>query len=77
MIKSSLEFAFANYPVVTDYVKQHSQTMSEEVMRKHIDLYVNNYSLDLGEEGRKAIHTLYEVYSKGRPEVVEGSDLFL
>ena len=62
LIRQSLEFAFANYPQVSDYVKQHSQTMSEEVMRQHIQLYVNNYSLDLGEEGRKAIAVLHSVF---------------
>ncbi len=36
--------------------------MSEDVMRKHIDLYVNDYSLDLGEEGKNAIEKLLEVY---------------
>src|SRR5215831_3286557 len=36
LIKKSLEYAFTNYPLITDYVKQHSQTMSEEVMRQHI-----------------------------------------
>jgi 1,4-dihydroxy-6-naphthoate synthase len=34
--------------------------MSEEVMYKHIDLYVNKYSVNLGEEGRKAIYTLFD-----------------
>jgi 1,4-dihydroxy-6-naphthoate synthase len=38
--------------------------MSEEVMRQHIELYVNNYSIDLGEEGKKAIRTLLDVYNK-------------
>jgi 1,4-dihydroxy-6-naphthoate synthase len=64
LIRRSLEYAFANYPLVTDYVKQHSQSMSEEVMRSHIDLYVNNFSLDLGKEGKQAIAALYEVYSR-------------
>ena len=36
--------------------------MSEEVMRQHIDLYVNDYSLDLGNDGKKAIETLYSVF---------------
>lgn len=63
LIRKSLEFAFANYPQVTEYVKQHSQTMSEDVMRQHIDLYVNNYSLDLGEDGKKAIETLHTIFS--------------
>ncbi len=63
LIRKSLEYAFANYPLITDYVKQHSQEMSEEVMRQHIDLYVNNYSLTLGEEGKLAIKTLFDVFN--------------
>ena len=62
LIKKSLEYEFASYPLVTDYVKQHSQEMSGDVMLQHIDLYVNNYSLDLGEEGKKAIEVLYQVF---------------
>ncbi len=62
LIRKSLEYAFKNYPLITDYVRQHSQEMSEEVMRQHIDLYVNNYSLDLGDEGKRAIECLHEVF---------------
>jgi 1,4-dihydroxy-6-naphthoate synthase len=58
LIRRSLEYAFAKYPFISDYVKQHSQEMDETVMRQHIDLYVNHYSLDLGDEGRKAVETL-------------------
>jgi len=61
MIKQSLEFAFRHYPQLPHYVREHSQEMDEDVMRKHIDLYVNNYSLDLGKEGRAAIEKLTEV----------------
>lgn len=64
LINESLQFAFDQYPDITDYVKEHAQAMSEEVMRKHIDLYVNNYSLNLGEDGYKAVQTLYEIYQK-------------
>ena len=63
LIKQSIEFAFANYPVLTDYIKNNAQEMSEDVMRSHIDLYVNKYSLDLGEEGRAAVKKLMDVYS--------------
>lgn len=38
--------------------------MDDEVIRQHIDLYVNEYSLDLGEEGRLAIQTLLELAHK-------------
>jgi 1,4-dihydroxy-6-naphthoate synthase len=62
LIRKSLDFAFKNYPAIPDYVKQHSQEMSEDVMRQHIDLYVNNYSLDLGDEGKEAIENLHEVF---------------
>jgi 1,4-dihydroxy-6-naphthoate synthase len=36
--------------------------MEEEVMKKHIDLYVNNYSIDLGNEGKKAIEKFIGIY---------------
>ena len=61
LIRKSIEFAFSNYPAVTGYVRKHSQEMSEDVMRQHIDLYVNNFSMDLGVEGKKAITTLFKV----------------
>jgi len=38
--------------------------MKEEVMRQHIELYVNNYSLDFGPEGKFAIEALYNIYNK-------------
>ncbi len=62
LIKQSIEFAFSNYPNLNDYIRSHALEMSEEVMRKHIDLYVNNYSLDLGDEGRAAVQKLMDVY---------------
>lgn len=79
LIRKSIEFAFANYPLITDYVKQHSQEMSEAVMRQHIELYVNNFSIDLGNEGKKAIETLYKVASTQLPvsSVRSSSDLFI
>lgn len=63
LIRKSLEYAFAKYPLITGYVKQHSQTMSEEVMRQHIDLYVNDFSIDLGIQGKQAIEKMYELFS--------------
>jgi 5,8-dihydroxy-2-naphthoate synthase len=62
LIKESMEYAFENYPLITDYVKQHSQEMEPEVMKKHIDLYVNKYSVNLGEEGRTAIKKFMDIY---------------
>ena len=64
LIKQSIEFAFAQYPVLADYIIIHAQEMSEDVMRSHIDLYVNKYSIDLGDEGKAAVKKLMEVYEK-------------
>jgi 1,4-dihydroxy-6-naphthoate synthase len=59
VLRKSVEFAFANPKSGLDFIRQHAQEMSEEVMYKHIELYVNKYSVDLGEEGRKAINLLF------------------
>lgn len=59
IIRKSIEFAFANPKSSYDYVKAHSQEMSDEVCQKHIDLYVNNFSLDLGENGKQAIAEMF------------------
>jgi len=76
LIRQSLAYAFRHYPVLPDYVKQNAQTMSDDVMRQHIDLYVNDQSLSLGEEGRKAIGKLYEVYLGNTAAAgTEGGDL--
>lgn len=63
LIRKSLDHAFARYPELTDYIRSHAKEMSEDVMRKHIDLYVNHYSLDLGITGRKAVETLVATYT--------------
>lgn len=64
LIRQSLEAAFAQYPALPPYVEQHAQAMDKTVMRQHIDLYVNKFSLDLGAAGRKAIEQLYATYCK-------------
>jgi len=60
LIKQSIAYAFSKYPALTDYIRCHAQEMSEQVMRQHIDLYVNEYSLELGEKGKNAILRLLE-----------------
>lgn len=78
LIRKSIEFARSNYPAIPEYVKTYSQEMSEDVMRQHIDLYVNNFSIDLGVEGKKAITTLFEVAGEmNGPAGRSSSDLFI
>ena len=62
LIRDSVAYAEAYYPDLSDYVTQHAQEMQESVMRQHIDLYVNQFSLSLGDEGRHAVDVLLEVY---------------
>ena len=79
LIRKSIEFAFINYPMITDYVKQHSQEMSEAVMRQHIDLYVNDFSINVGNDGKSAIETLFKTATKQLPVSFPKSstDLFI
>jgi len=72
LLRKSVEFAFANPKSGIDFIKEHAQEMSEEVMYKHIELYVNKYSIDLGIEGRKAIDVLFKLaIEKGLIQPIE------
>ena len=58
-IRRSLAFARANDAAVMPYVREHAAEMSDDVMRAHIDLYVNEFTDDLGETGRDAVRALF------------------
>jgi 1,4-dihydroxy-6-naphthoate synthase len=58
-LRSSVEFAFANPRQPRDYIKQHAQELADDVIRSHIELYVNDFSVDLGDEGTRAVETLF------------------
>jgi len=60
LIRRSVEFAFANTELSMPYTREHAQSMDENVMRQHIALYVNNFSVDLGEEGKRSIRLLLD-----------------
>jgi 5,8-dihydroxy-2-naphthoate synthase len=59
-IRASVEYAFAHPDASAEYVRAHSQEMSPAVCRQHIDLYVNEFSVDIGDAGLDAIRTLTE-----------------
>lgn len=77
VLRRSVEFAFSNPKSGLEYIRSHAQEMSEEVMYKHIDLYVNKYSVELGDEGKKAIKLLFDTATEKNviPEIKE--DIFL
>ena len=60
LIRKSIEYAFENPSESLAFVKRNAQEMDTEVMQKHINLYVNDYSISLGEKGKAAIEYMYE-----------------
>lgn len=60
LIRKSVEYAFANPESSMGYVREHAQAMSEIVMKQHIALYVNNFSIDLGELGMNAVKLMFD-----------------
>ena len=58
LVKASIEYAFSNRAEPMDYIKKHSQELSDDVINQHINLYVNDYSLDVGQDGEKAVNAL-------------------
>ena len=69
VLRKSVEFAFENPNSSADYVKFHAQEMGKEVVDAHIALYVNNYSISLGEQGRKAVELLFEKSAKNHKNI--------
>jgi 1,4-dihydroxy-6-naphthoate synthase len=67
LIRKSIEWAFEQYvknnQPLSPFIIKNAQEMDPTVMRQHIDLYVNEYSITLGEVGRKAIRILLDVAS--------------
>ena len=77
LVKKSVEFAFENPKSGIEFISEHAQAMDEEIMYKHIELYVNQYSVDLGLEGRKAIDTLFDIATKNEIIPPIGKSLYV
>lgn len=60
IIRRSVEYSFAHPESPMPYIRDNAREMDDEVMRSHIALYVNNFSVSLGKEGRQAIEFLYK-----------------
>jgi 1,4-dihydroxy-6-naphthoate synthase len=77
VLRRSVEYAFAHRDASLPYVRQHAQEMSEDVMYRHIDLYVNGYSVDLGPRGRRAVELLFQRATASGIIPPVGEELFL
>ncbi|PZF72197.1 1,4-dihydroxy-6-naphthoate synthase [Taibaiella soli] len=64
VIKDSLAYSWKHYPQLSEFVTAHAQEMEEKVMRQHIELYVNDFTTDLGTVGRQSIETLFDAAHK-------------
>ncbi len=58
LLAKSIEYAFSNPTASRSFIKEHAQEMQDEVIDAHINLFVNQYSLDLGREGLEAISAM-------------------
>ncbi len=61
LVRNSLEYAFKNSAAPKSYIKKHSQEIQDSVIEQHIALYVNSYSLDIGDDGINAIERLFRM----------------
>ena len=77
LIRQSVQYAFANPKSGLAYIRSHAQEMEEAVMYKHIELYVNKYSEDLGEDGRRAIQQMFDKAQELKLIPVSNEQLFL
>jgi len=59
LILESVAYAFSNRQETKDYVRSHSQELEDSVIDRHIQLYVNDYSRDIGEDGISAVQELF------------------
>jgi 1,4-dihydroxy-6-naphthoate synthase len=60
-LKSAIEHSLAEPAAAMDYVRQHAREVDEEVLTRHIRMFVNDYSLDLGDDGRAAVAKLRQL----------------
>jgi 1,4-dihydroxy-6-naphthoate synthase len=74
-LRSGVELARTNPALAAEYIREHSQEMSAEVCAAHIDLYVNDFSAELGEEGEQAIRELMRRAEQAG--IIPPSDMYL
>ena len=59
-LAESVRYARAHPEASASYVREHAQELADDVTRQHIDLYVNDFTVDLGQEGLAAVEFLFE-----------------
>jgi len=77
IIRRSLDYAYRDPGASYDFIRENAKDMESQVVNNHIKLFVNNYTLNLGTEGKNAISELFRVAGEKRilPEMPE--EIFL
>lgn len=76
LIKESVLYSWKQYPKLSAFITGNAQEMEEEVMRKHINLYVNDFTTDLGEEGKRAVRKMFEEATRNGMIAVTATGIF-
>jgi 1,4-dihydroxy-6-naphthoate synthase len=66
MIKESILYARKHPETCKEFIKENAQELSNEVINSHIDLYVNDFSVNIGKEGRAAVESLFRAAEQFR-----------
>ncbi|MEG2848706.1 MAG: MqnA/MqnD/SBP family protein, partial [Bacteroidales bacterium] len=62
VLRKSIIYAYEHPLESKSFIMNNAQEITEQVQQKHINLFVNNFTLDIGEQGEKAVNFLYEKY---------------
>ena len=77
VLRRSVEFALQHPDQTLPFVRQYAQEMEDKVMMQHIQLYVNDYTVDLGEKGKQAIRHMYQKAAELNIAEITNSDIFI
>lgn len=77
IMRRSVEYAFENPQDVMPYVRNYAQAMDDAVMRAHIELYVTQFTADLGREGRNAVEAMFKLAKDKKIIPAVPADLFI
>jgi len=77
VLRRSVEFALKNPAQTLAFVRQYAQEMDDKIMMQHIKLYVNDFTIDLGEKGKQAIRLMYEKAAALNITRITNEDIFV
>ena len=77
LISKSIEKSYERLPSLSAYIQENAQEMTASIMKQHIDLYVNKYSLGLGEKGKSAIIQLLSIIENKQATAYIDEEIFL